>query len=224
MTAPDGGPGGTSPAAMLVDAIGRVALVENRVMLLSSDLAEIGAGQDDLKNGVTALQGVLFRLQDSVDALTAAPADADDETALVDWSNLDRDEAEAEWARLYTWLETVLVPTYRVELVQLQPCWTHHPAVREELSWLRCCWFQAYRRPGSSGSAAGEWHTRWLPGALDRIAGHFKRAECNLGKHEGATLPEHIRQASGNTLSTRALWLDDGRLDDIANRPLPEED
>jgi hypothetical protein len=221
MTAPDGGPGGASPAAMLTGVIGRVALVEHRVVLLGSDLAEIGAGQNDLSNGVTALAAQLAGLQAAVDTLTAS-AEADDETALVDWSSLDRDAAEAEWTRLYEWLETLLVPTYRVTLAQLRACWTRHPAVREELSWLRVCWAQAYRRPGSSGSAAAEWHVRWRPAALEQIKEHFDRSECTLGAHEGKPLPEQARQSTGATLSTRALWLDDGRLDDIAGRPLPK--
>lgn len=224
MTAPDGGPGGSSPAAMLVDAIGRIAVVDNRVMLLSSDLSEIGAGLADVANGNQQLGRQFEALQAAVVALAAEPAEVDDETALVDWSTLDCEEAETEWERLYAWLDQRLVPTYRVTLAQLRACWTRHPAVREELSWLKCCWFQAYRRPGSSGSSAAEWHTRWLPGALDRIAAHWTRAGCTLGAHEGEALPEEARQSVGSVLSTRALWLDDGRLADIADRPEPVDD
>lgn len=223
MPAPDGGPGGSSPAAMLADAIGRTAVLEHRMTLVSSDLSEIGAGQEDLKKMTSGIGRQLEALQLAVAMLGAEPAEVDDETALVDWSTLDCEEAETEWERLYTWLDQQLVPTYRLTVTQLHACWTSHAAVREELAWLKACWFQTYRRPGSPGSSAGEWHTRWLPGALERIAAHLHRAGCTLGSHEGEQLPEEARPAAGSVLSTRALWLDDGRVADIAERPPPEE-
>lgn len=222
MTAPDGGPGGASPAVMLADVIGRLYTAEQRLSLLGSDLSELGAGQVDLMAVTAQIGRQLDALQGSVDALTAEASDTDDETLLVDWSSLDREAAEAEWSRLYEWIESWLVPTYRVTLSQLRACWTRHPAVREELSWLRVCWAQAYRRPGSSGSAAAEWHARWLPAALHRIEEHWKQSECTLGACEGVALPAEARKSAGKVLSTPALWLDDGRLEDIAGRPLPE--
>lgn len=225
MTAPDGGPAAASPAAMLTDAIGRVHHVEQRLGTVASDLNAVAVGQGDLEKATAALSQQLGELQaalDSFTAETASAADEDDETTVVDWSSLDREEAETEWARLYEWLETWLVPTYRVSLNQLRACWTLHPAVREELSWLRVCWAQAYRRPAAAGNAAAEWHARWLPAALDRIAAHWARSECTLGLHEGQELPEHARQSSGRDLSTSALWLHEGRQADVERRPPPQ--
>lgn len=219
-TAPDGGPAKTSPAAMLTDTIGRVAVVEHRVSQLGGDLAEIGAGQDDVQRGVASLQEQISGVYNQLAVLTAEAQEAEpDETTLVDWSSLTRAEALREWDRLYLWLDTLLVPTYEITVTQLRPCWTHHPAVREELSWLRVCWAQAYRRAGSSGAAAGEWHARWLPNALDRVEKHFERRGCTLGKHGDQHLPEEIRTTiKSDDLAEMKLWLNEGRDDDIQRR------
>lgn len=218
-TAPDGGPAATSPAAMLADTIGRVAIAEHKLSQLGSDLGEIGARQIEVHDVVKALQQQIDGLQFQMTTLANLPDDDDDdETVLVDWSGLDKAGALREWDRLYLWLDTWLVPTYQVAINQLRPCWTYHARVREELSWLRVCWAQAYRRPGSTGSAAGEWHLRWLPGALENIKDHFNKAGCNLGRHEDQTLPDHIRSLPSDELSHMTRWLDEGRLADIERR------
>ncbi|PXY16491.1 hypothetical protein BAY59_38425 (plasmid) [Prauserella coralliicola] len=218
--APDGGPNGAvSPAAMLSDLIGRVTRAEDRLTDVSSDLSEIAAGQADLGRLIEGLGRHLSAVQVTLDQLTGDDAEADDDgTTVVDWSRLTRAEAEREWSRLYDWLSGWLVPTYGITIRQLLPCWPHHAAVREELSWLRTCWMQVYRRPGASGSAAAEWHTRWLQGALDNVKRHFGRGECTLGKHAGHTLPDELRTLDAGELSLQRYWLDDGRQADLAAR------
>lgn len=220
MIAPDGGPRGSSaPAQMLVDVIGRVALLEQRVSHLGSDLAEIGAIETETQSLVKVLQSQINELTMRVEAMADDGGEEHaDELALVDWSSLDKATARQEWDRLYQWLDAWLVPTYRVTIAQLRPCWPAHPEVREELSWLHAAWMQTYRRPYASASAAGEWHLRWLPGALDRLASHFRRAECTLGQHAGETFPDRIRSLPSAHLSRRDCWVDDGRLQDIDSR------
>lgn len=210
----------TGPAAMLTDTIGRVAVVESRVSQLSSDLSETAAMVADVQNVQAAQQEQISRLATQVSLLGGTPLDeeeAEDSGQIVDWSRLDRAAAEREWQRLYEWVDGWLVPTYGVTVGQLRLCWPHHPAVREELSWLRCCWVAAYRAPGASPTAAAEWHTRWLPSCLDRIRQHTK--QCNAGKHLDWHLPEELRHAvSDADLSRAAYWLHDGRDADLAAR------
>lgn len=220
--APDGGPGKLSPAVMLSDTIGRVAVVEQRVSQLGADISEIGAMTHDVKEGMAGVERSLRDLNMRVVALAGADEDdeeeeEDDETALVDWSSLDRAGALREWDRLYQWLDTWLVPTYEISVEYLGCCWTYHPVVREELSWLRVTWAQAYRRPRASGAAAGEWHTRWLPTTLDRIRQQMRRRGCSGGRHvtpdgRDHILPEEYRKIESYELATMRTWLDDGRL------------
>jgi hypothetical protein len=211
MTAPDGGPLGRSFRDDLASLLGRLHDLEEWRKLHASDMSEVLAAHDALIEQLVA----------QVAELMAEEKEEDDETAQVDWYSLKRDAAEDEWKRLYDWLETYLVPTHRISPEKLLACWPCHPFVRDQLSWLRVCWAQAYRRPRASGSAAAEWHSRWFRSAFTLTAEHLKGCECDTAHHEGKLLLAHARKES--KLSTRDLWLDDGRLADIAGRPEPEE-
>lgn len=215
---------GEGPAAMLADVLRRQGVTEDRVSQLGSDLSELGASQSETQTLVTELRRQLDGIADALASLGAAPADGDagdDAGAVVDWSRLDRSSAETEWQRLYEWLGTWLVPTYRITLAQLRPCWPHHPEVREDLSWLRACWMYAYRSGTASPAQAAEWHTRWLPAALDRIAAAFGRTECTGGQHRGNLLPDEVRMLDADALSEPRCWLDDGRQEDLRAREEP---
>lgn len=207
MTAPDGGPVGRSFRDDLASLRGRLHDLEEWRKVHGSDMSEVLAAHD----------GLIEQLVTDVAGLMAEAAE-DDETVQVDWSSLKREAAEDEWKRLYDWLDTHLVPTHRISPEKLLPCWPCHPFVRDQLSWLRVCWAQAYRRPRASGSAAAEWHSRWFRSAFTLIAEHLKGCECDTAHHEGEILPESARKE--NKLSIRALWLDNGRVEDIARRPL----
>src|SRR5699024_4685885 len=151
---------------------------------LGSDLSETAAMVADVQTVQADQQRQINTLADQVATLPGgAPVgeDGEDETQAVDWSQLDRASAEREWTRLYDWVDGWLVPTYRITIKQLPVCWPHHPAVRDELSWLRACWAAAYRVPDASPAAAAEWHTRWLPACLDRITTHT--TGCTSGQH-----------------------------------------
>jgi hypothetical protein len=218
MSALDGGPGKLSPATMLADAIGRVAVVEQKVSELGDDLNDIGGATRAIQKGVGELDRSVQELNVRMLAMSQEVEDEeeDDETLLVDWSTLDRRGALREWDRLYLWLDTWLVPTYEITVGDLRSCWTYHAAVREELSWLRVCWAQTYRRPRSAGSAAGEWHTRWLPGAIERIKKHLQAAGCNSGRHRSEqNLPDEFRKLNSYDLATQKTWMDGGRIEHV---------
>lgn len=204
---------------MLSSAIERQGALEARLSQLGADLAEIGAAGADTHALVASLQNEVAAIADAVHALGGeVGSDQVDEAYVVDWSRLDRATAEVEWTRLYEWLDDLLVPRYGVTVTQLRPCWPHHPEVREELSWLHTCWLAAYRSPSATPGAGAEWHVRWLPAALDRIADHTRRSGCTMGQHRGYALPDELRQVPDAALSQRPLWLDDGREADLRNR------
>lgn len=222
VAAPDGGPAVSPHAAMLQGALERVGELDYRVRMLGSDLANIGGTVASLTN----LAHEVTALHDLVRASMAQPeedAAAGDECSVVDWSSLNRAEATEAWERLYAWLDGWLVPTYRVSVRQLPVCWPFHAAMREELSWLRTTWVQAYRRGPLVPAAAGaEWHTRWFPAALSRISGHAKAAGCSPGSHEEVPLSQWFNGGApppAADLSTCVCWLDAGRVQDVSGRP-----
>jgi hypothetical protein len=66
----------------------------------------------------------------------------------------------------------------------LPPCWPAYPYAVEELDWLYWSWTEratAEPAPARSRDAA-DWHDRWLPGVLARLAPHL--AACvTAGDH-----------------------------------------
>lgn len=204
---------------MLADAIGRVAVVENRLVQVGTDLSELGAAQVGIEEVAERLQRQVASVQATLEQILGEEVEEEpDGTELVDWSSLDQKTAEVEWARLYDWLDGWLVPTYEITITDLLTCWPHHAEVREQLSWLRVCWAQAYKRPRASGSLAAEWHMRWLPSVRKHLKEHFRAMNCTAGTHRGTTLPEWARALDIAALSRRHCWLDDGREADIAAR------
>lgn len=100
----------------------------------------------------------------------------------VDWPRLTADQARDHWAVLAQWIAEVLVPWYEITREELPDCWAlHRPAVIE-LSWLRGAHVQAYT-PTSAPHVAGEWHQRWRPGVVARLAQVIDRRLCRPGEH-----------------------------------------
>ena len=90
----------------------------------------------------------------------------------------DPNEAYALLADLLDWLAQVylLYPG-----AALPSCWLWHPAVVEELWWLRQSHRDAYSaRDGSPGKVA-DWHDRHRPGVAKRIAAALR--DCELSRH-----------------------------------------
>lgn len=218
MTARIPNPSG-GPAAMLTDAIGRIAVVESRVDAVTAEVGRTADMVATVQRTQADQQHQITTLADQISML-GGQAGGEDEAEVVDWSRLDRAAAERAWDRLYEWVDGWLVPTYEITVGQLRVCWPHHPAVREELSWLHSCWVAAYRSEDATPAAAAEWHTRWLPNCLDRIAGHFTRYGCTGGRHGEHHLPAELREAiTDRSLSRAQWWLHDGRDEDLYARP-----
>lgn len=95
-----------------------------------------------------------------------------DTVAPIPWPTLTATQAESEWNRLAHWIATVLGPWYQVTRNQVPDCWALHRPVLLELSWLHQAYLAAHTGQSASPVAAAEWHVRWLPAALNAIAGH----------------------------------------------------
>lgn len=114
------------------------------------------------------------------------------ENSPVDWARLSVEDATDQWPVLARWIGEVFVPVYGVTRGELPDCWPLHFTAVVELSWLRSAHVQSYL-PGTHPNITADWHTRWRPMVLTRIAeiiaGGGVEERCEPGKHRGRPLP-----------------------------------
>ena len=91
----------------------------------------------------------------------------------------DLARARDDLADLIGWLARIYV---RYPDGGLVSCWAWHPAVVEELWWLRCAHHDAYHGPHASAAKAGDWHDRQRPGVTKRIRTWLR--DCDLARHQ----------------------------------------
>lgn len=218
---------------MLTDLAAQQAQTAQDLRSLAGDLAEIGGEVRTVSERSIRLERALAVLSSRIEQVAEqleAEEDETPDTAPIAWHALDSVAAAEAWEGLLTWADEVLCPTYEITRGQLPDCWTRHPAMRNEVSWLRTSHAQAYLSTAHAGGAA-EWHLRYLPGALSRIAGHAQgwgqsdetprsclKGTCRLGP-----LPQPWeRRSSGFEPSRREVWDLAAVKQDIENRPEPE--
>ena len=126
------------------------------------------------KAGITGDLNLADRLADLARAVTQA-LDSPPRGAAPYWIGLDPAEHAAQLAELREWTDTVLRREYGG--YQLADCWTNHPHVIWELSTLAAEWHRTYGSARPSLDRALEFHDRWLPGTMRRIADITRR--CN---------------------------------------------
>ena len=91
------------------------------------------------------------------------------------WIGLSPQDHTAQLAELRQWADTILRREYGG--YQLAACWPNHPHAIWELSTLAAEWHRTYTRNRPSLDRALEFHDRWLPGTMRRIADITRR--CN---------------------------------------------
>ena len=99
------------------------------------------------------------------------------------WIGLDPAEYAAQLTELRQWADTVLRHEYGG--YQLPACWANHPHAIWELSTLAAEWHRTYSRQHPDLDRALEFHDRWLPGTMRRIADITRRCnpECAIRRH-----------------------------------------
>ena len=91
------------------------------------------------------------------------------------WVGLSPQDHASQLAELRQWADTVLSREYGG--YQLPACWPNHPHAIWELSTLAAEWHRTYSDSRPSLDRALEFHDRWLPGTMRRIADITRR--CN---------------------------------------------
>ena len=115
--------------------------------------------------------------------LEPPPEDGEDDDtgagAVRSWLlSEDAAQARTDLADLMTWLAAVYL---RYHGAALPSCWEWHPAVIEELWWLRQAHRAAFEGEGASWRDAGDWHDRQRPGVVKRIVAAI--GGCDLARH-----------------------------------------
>lgn len=146
-------------------------------------LGEVDTLVHQLSDEVSALKDVealVQQLSADVTDLRAAISDqGPDPVATRAWLLAeDADQARADLDDLTEWVGRVYL---RYPGTLLPSCWLWHPAVIEELWWLRQAHHEAYTTRDASWTKAGDWHDRQRPGVTRRI--NVALSDCELALH-----------------------------------------
>jgi len=175
MPSPQAEPSAQALGESLVALAAQVAALRGQVTLLSQRLDRAGiAGDLDL---AARFEELAQTVADALDA--AAPRGP----AASCWIGLDRQAYAAQLDELRQWTDTVLRQHYGG--YELRDCWPSHTHAVWELSTLAAAWHHAYGGQRPDLGRALEFHDRWLPGTMRRIA-HITRAcvpECAMRRH-----------------------------------------
>jgi hypothetical protein len=159
---PEPSPSGDTAAALAV----QVAALRGQVRAIFARLDKAGlTGELNLADRLADLARTVTQSFDSPPRGAAAPY----------WIGLDPAEHAAQLAGLRQWTDTVLRREYGG--YQLAACWPNHPHAVWELSTLAAEWHCTYTRNRPDLDRALEFHDRWLPGTMRRIADITRR--CN---------------------------------------------
>ena len=138
----------------------QVAALRGQVTLLSQRLDRAGIVGD--LNIAARFEELAQTAADALDA--AAPRGP----AAPCWIGLDRQAYAAQLDELRQWTDTVFRRHYGG--YELRDCWPSHIHAVWELSTLAAAWHDAYGGPRPDLGCALEFHDRWLPGIMRRIA------------------------------------------------------
>jgi hypothetical protein len=93
---------------------------------------------------------------------------------------VDDAQRQQQLDALRDWVERELRPGYVVSgCYELAGCWDQHPVALRELSAVAVWWRFIFVRSRPDTALALEWHDRWLPGAMRRVAEATK--SCTMG-------------------------------------------
>jgi hypothetical protein len=105
------------------------------------------------------------------------------------WWCVDEAEGRAMLAQLREWVDGFLRPHYPDYMTRLPACWARHMTAVWELSTLRAEHERIYGdKDNRDLQGALDWHARFLPGVLDRLAAAIKcdEAGCRIPRRPPA--------------------------------------
>jgi hypothetical protein len=142
-------------------------------------LERVTRRMNDFEGQAKAFDTLLTQLATDVKTLVARDKQQDKAGPPRSWLlTVDAKRAAADLTDLTGWLGRVYL---RYPGAVLPSCWAWHPAVVEELWWLRQSHAEAYAPGTRSVAKAGDWHDRQRPGVVARLAAVTR--DCELSRH-----------------------------------------
>jgi hypothetical protein len=112
------------------------------------------------------------------------------------WLTMDAQAREDKLSELSDWVEAVLRAQYPAYLAeQMRPCWLNHPEALWELTWLYQLWCRAYLTKRPAPKDAADWHDRWAPGVLRRLAQVMNRCDGHCQREAAAAVLDDVGTA-----------------------------
>lgn len=173
-------------AGILADVVKDVeahdlTMLELRLEKLAEAAGEVGKLRDD----VSKLRNEVHNAAEQAGEQAQRP----ETQGAVWWPDLPTGQERAEAVHsLGRWVDEVLRARHPEAYNELGTCWFWHPDILDELTALQAAWLAAYRDKAPSGTAAIEWHDRWLPGAVARCSAAIRARGCK-GRHEKESHP-----------------------------------
>jgi len=153
----------------------RVDGLRRRIETLATSIDDLTSPQQ--AHG-TVLDGIA-ELRRQVEQILAILGN-DDEPSSGEWFwlTMTGHQRGARLSELSDWVETVLRTQYPGYLAgQIRSCWPNHPEARWELAWLYQLWTRTYLTSRPAPKDAADWHDRWTPGVIRRLAQVMRRCE-----------------------------------------------
>ena len=162
---------------------GDTAAVAVQAAALRGQVRRILARLD--RAGLANGRNLAGRFAELAQAVTDALATPPRGPAAPCWIGLDPRDHARHLAGLTQWADTVLRREYGG--YQLPACWANHPHAIWELSTRAAEWHRTYNPKRPSLDGALEFHDRWLPGTIRRIAAITRRCnpECVTRRRTG---------------------------------------
>ena len=201
-------------------------LAARRLATLAREMERATRRIAGLEELTRLLDTMLRQLAADVALLAPTPDDEEEEevpSPVRSWLAADDPEqACAQLVDLVDWVRAVYV---RYPGGALPSCWLWHPAVVEELWWLRHAHHAAYHGRGACWREVGDWHDRQRPGVARRI--NQALADCELSRHvPGADRhqPSPAVPLAAAAVAIAEHWTTDRGTPDPTDQQLTEAD
>lgn len=148
------------------------------VVALGREVQRLTRSHTATEERVGELADLLQMLATDVATLAARSGPDGDEAVRAWLLTTDAQLAQDDLTDLVEWLTRVWL---RYPDAVLPSCWLWHPAVIEELRWVRCAHREAYHDKHGTWQKVGDWHDRQRPGVVKRITAYA--GNCELREH-----------------------------------------
>ena len=165
----------------------RVDGLRRRVETLATSIDDLTSTQQE---HATVLDGIAELRRQVEQILTILGNDDEPLPGEWFWLTLTGQQRDERLSELSDWVETVLRTQYPGYLAgQIRPCWPNHPEAMWELTWLYQLWTRAYLTGRPAAKDAADWHDRWSPGVIRRLAQVMRQCQETCQRQPGHRAP-----------------------------------